>query len=148
MKGAASPMKEYVASHLVKSEDLNHHGTLFAGRMAEWFVEAAFIAGAAFSLLPHHLVCFNIHGLVFRSPVQSGDIVAIRTRIVLLGTTRIVVYGKVLSEMTGTLLTEGFITFVSVDDEGSKKPHGLVLDETADAEELYLREKARHLAKN
>ena len=27
-------------SRLVKSEDLNHHGTLFAGRGAEWFVEA------------------------------------------------------------------------------------------------------------
>lgn len=141
-------MKEYVASHLVKSEDLNHHGTLFAGRMAEWFVEAAFIAAAAFSRLPRHLVCFNIHGLVFRSPILSGDIVLFRNRVVLLGTTRIVVYGKVLSEMTGTVLTEGFITFVSVDDEGKKRPHGLVLDETADAEELLLREKAGQLVKD
>ena len=36
--------------HLVKSEDLNHHRTLFAGRGAEWLVEAGFIAAA--SLLP------------------------------------------------------------------------------------------------
>jgi hypothetical protein len=28
---------------LVKSEDLNHHGTLFAGRTAEWFVESGFL---------------------------------------------------------------------------------------------------------
>ena len=34
-------MKEYKISHLIKSEDLNHHGTLFAGRTAEWLVEAA-----------------------------------------------------------------------------------------------------------
>lgn len=33
-------------SRLVKSEDLNHHGTLFAGRMSEWFVEACSISGA------------------------------------------------------------------------------------------------------
>ena len=32
---------------LIKSEDLNHHGTLFAGRCAEWFVESGFIAVAA-----------------------------------------------------------------------------------------------------
>ncbi len=30
-------------SHLVRSGDLNRHGTLFAGRMSEWVVEAAFI---------------------------------------------------------------------------------------------------------
>lgn len=32
-------MKEFKISHLIKSEDLNHHGTLFAGRTAEWLVE-------------------------------------------------------------------------------------------------------------
>lgn len=141
-------MQEYLASHLVKSEDLNHHGTLFAGRMAEWFVEAAFIAAAACSRQSRHLVCFNIHGLVFRSPISSGEIVSFRTRVALLGNTRIVVYGKALSEMAGTELTDGFITFVSVDDEGRKKPHGLVLDESADPEELRLREKAVQLAKH
>ncbi|MEL7655970.1 MAG: acyl-CoA thioesterase, partial [Bacillota bacterium] len=40
-------MKYYQISHLVKSEDLNHHGTLFAGRSAEWLVEAAFVAAAS-----------------------------------------------------------------------------------------------------
>ena len=39
-------MKKYYATHLVKSEDLNHHGTLFAARTASWFVESAFIAAA------------------------------------------------------------------------------------------------------
>lgn len=33
-------MKKYYTTHLVKSEDLNHHGTLFAARMASRFVEA------------------------------------------------------------------------------------------------------------
>src|SRR5665254_21309 len=40
-------MKEYNVSHLVKSEDLNHHGTLYAWRSAEWLVEGAFVAAAA-----------------------------------------------------------------------------------------------------
>ena len=29
-----------VTNRFVKGEDLNHHGTLFAGRAAEWFVES------------------------------------------------------------------------------------------------------------
>ena len=36
----------YSSMRLVKGEDLNHHGTLYAGRTAEWFVEAGFIAAA------------------------------------------------------------------------------------------------------
>jgi hypothetical protein len=29
-----------VVLHLIRSEDLNHHGALFAGQMAKWLVEA------------------------------------------------------------------------------------------------------------
>ena len=37
-------MPVYKTYHLVKGEDLNHHGRLYAGRNAEWFVESGFIA--------------------------------------------------------------------------------------------------------
>ena len=43
-------MKNYYTTRLVKSEDLNHHGTLFAGRMSEWFVEEARIIEIAKNL--------------------------------------------------------------------------------------------------
>ena len=39
-------MKIYETLHLVKGEDLNHHGTLFAARAAAWLVEAGFAAAA------------------------------------------------------------------------------------------------------
>ena len=44
-------MKTFVTHRLVKGEDLNHHGTLFAGRSAEWFVESGFIAAAATTIV-------------------------------------------------------------------------------------------------
>jgi len=47
-------METLTIYHLVKSEDLNHHGTLFAGRGAEWLVEAGFIAAA--NLLPPQFI--------------------------------------------------------------------------------------------
>ncbi|MFB3926434.1 MAG: acyl-CoA thioesterase, partial [Syntrophales bacterium] len=40
-------MKTYIIHRQVKGQDLNHHGTLFAGRGAEWFVEAGLIAAAS-----------------------------------------------------------------------------------------------------
>jgi acyl-CoA hydrolase len=52
--------KVVYTTRLVKSEDLNHHGTLFAGRTAEWFVESGFIAAARL-INPQNIVCLKIH---------------------------------------------------------------------------------------
>lgn len=138
-------MKEYICSRLVKSEDLNHHGTLFAGRTAEWFVEAAFIAAASLMGSPENVVCINIHGLEFKNPVQKGEIVTFSSRVVKLGRTSITVYAKVHSELRNMTPVEGFLTFISVDKDGNKIPHGLTIDEAQDEEEVKIREKARLL---
>lgn len=138
-------MKDYICSRLVKSEDLNHHGTLFAGRTAEWFVESSFIAAASTLGDPKNIVCLNIHGLLFKHPVNKGEIVKFTSKIVHLGKTSIVVYTKMETELSKVTPVDGFITFISVDDEGMKKPHGLVLDETQDKAELELRKLAKNL---
>lgn len=138
-------MKSYINSRLVKSEELNHHGTLFAGRTAEWFVESAFIAAASTLGNPKNVVCLNIHGLLFKNPVKKGEIVTFTSKVVYFGKTSIVVYVKMQTEIDKATPVEGFITFISVDEDGNKKPHGLVLDETQDEEELLLREKVKNL---
>lgn len=138
-------MKEYGVSRLVKSEDLNHHGTLFAGRTAEWFVEAAFIAAASSVGNPENIVCMNVHGLLFKTPVSKGDIITFKSKIVRLGTTSITVHTSVYSETREITPVRGFLTFIHVDENGKKTPHSLVLDEVADEEELKLREQANSL---
>jgi len=138
-------MKEYICSRLVKSEDLNHHGTLFAGRTAEWFVESAFIAAASTIGDPKNIVCLNIHGLVFKSPVQKGEIITFSSKVAYLGKTSIIVHAKVYSEMQEMTPVEGFLTFISVDDNGNKVPHGLKLDEPKDEKEVQIRERALKL---
>lgn len=136
-------MKEFKISHLVKSEDLNHHGTLFAGRSAEWLVEAAFITAAACHGRPQDVLCVNIHGFTFKRPVQKGDILTIYGRIVKTGVTSIMVYVKAMCEIDQTKNVEGFLTFVCVEpDTKKKRPHGLVLDEPENEEEKELRERA------
>ena len=138
-------MKEFVNSRLVKSEELNHHGTLFAGRTAEWFVESAFIAASTTIGNPKNVVCLNIHGLLFRHPVNEGDIVKFTSKVVHLGKTSIVVYTKMDTEIAKTSPVDGFITFICVDENGNKIPHGLTLDEPEDEEEIKMREQVKNL---
>lgn len=139
-------MKYYKISHLVKSEDLNHHGTLFAGRSAEWLVEAAFVAAASQHGRPQDVLCINIHGFTFKKPVPKGDIITFHSKVAKVGNTSITVYVKAMSEIHGTTHVDGFLTFVCVEPESKEKmPHGIIMDEPADEEEKEIRERAKNL---
>ncbi|MGI6251164.1 MAG: acyl-CoA thioesterase [Anaerolineaceae bacterium] len=134
-------MKTLVVHHLVKGEDLNHHQTLFAGRGAEWLVEAGFIA-AADLLPPEHILCLKIHGMQFRRPVHPGEVVRFVSRVVLTGKSRVI--SHVRADVRDELTVEGFITFVYVDEQGKSRPHGLVI-EAGNAEEEDLQAQAQAL---
>lgn len=139
-------MRKYYTTHLVKSEDLNHHGTLFAARTASWFVEAAFACAACEHGDPSEIVCRNIHGMSFSSPVNCGDIVRFTARVVHVGTTSLMVHVDVVSELTGKKAVDGYLTFVTIDHEtGKKKPHGIVLDAPEDDGEAQQRRDAEAL---
>ena len=132
----------FTTQHLVKSEDLNHHGTLYAGRTAEWFVESGFIAAATLTK-PQNIVCLKIHGMTFTRPVKLGELVAFYSKIVLVGKSRLVAYVKL--EASGQKVVEGFITFVHVDLEARPVPHGLTI-EAKTPEDIELQEQAKHLS--
>jgi acyl-CoA hydrolase len=135
----------YNSIHLVKGEDLNHHGTLFAARTAAWYVESAFVAAAASNKNSSEIVCRNIHGMSFGVPVEKGDVVCFSSRVARVGRTSITVHVSVRSELTGVEQVSGFVTFVTVDEEGRKKPHGIALDESEDDMERQIRELADKL---
>jgi acyl-CoA hydrolase len=113
-------LTSYSTHHLVKSEDLNHHGTLYAGRTAEWFVESGFVAAASLTK-PENVVCLKIHGMRFSRPVQRGDLICFTSCIAHAGTTSLVAHIK--SEVKGETVVEGFITFIHVDMNGKTFPH-------------------------
>jgi acyl-CoA hydrolase len=138
-------MKHYISTHLIKSEDLNHHGTLFAGRMAEWFVEGTFVAAASLYGNPENIVCVKVHGMKFVGPATKGDIITLKTRVVYAGNTSLTVYGKVCKHDSDNILVDGFVTFVCVDKNGKKMPHNIVLPEPEDDEQRKLRETAKTL---
>lgn len=139
-------MKTYNSIHLVKGEDLNHHGTLFAAKTAYWFVESAFVAAAATHKNSGEVLCRNIHGMAFGIPVELGDLICFSSRVVRAGKTSLTVNVRVFSELSGTQQVNGYITFVIVDKKtGKTKQHGIVLDETSDEIELKAREEADRL---
>jgi acyl-CoA hydrolase len=131
----------YANYHLVKQNDLNHHGTLYAGRCADWFVECGFIAAASLTK-PENIVCLKIHGLLFSQPARLGDILCFESKIVYSGTTSLIAYVQVVKK--GKLLLEGYITFIHADLEGKPVPHGITIIPTR-PEDKKLQEEAKRL---
>ena len=128
---------------LVKGGDLNHHGTLFAGRGAEWFVEAGFIAAASLSA-PENTVCVKIHGMVFTRPVKKGSLIRCDSKVVLAGKTSLVAYVKIVLHPSNEFVVDGFLTFINVDLQGKPTPHGILL-EAVTPEDIELQAKAKAL---
>lgn len=119
--------------HLVKNEDLNHHGTLYAGRAADWLVEAGYCAAAALSD-PEYLVCFNISGMTFTRPVPKGSIIRYDSQIVKAGSTSLTAYIQVHLMGSEEFVFDGFMAFVHVDESGQKTPHGITVIAETDEE--------------
>jgi acyl-CoA hydrolase len=126
-----------VTMRLVKSEDLNHHGTLFAGRTAEWFVESGFIAAASL-LNPQNIVCLKIHGMFFTKPARSGDVLKFSSKVVFAGKTSLTSYVHVDKKGIDKPLVDGFVTFIHVDEETRPSPHFLEINPiTEEDKNLY-----------
>jgi len=120
-------MRETRVSRIVKSEDLNHHGTLYAGRMAEWLVEACLITAINLTRKPEDVVCVRIHGFHFIKPATTGDVIEIKAKISYLGGKSITVDARIHVNGEDVPSVTGMLTFVTVDRQGRPYAHGLTL---------------------
>ena len=137
-------IKSVITHRLVKSEDLNHHKTLFAGRCAEWFVESSFIAIASY-ISPEHVVCLKIHGMEFLHPIHAGDILTFESKIVANGKSTLTAFTRIYKDRTPEItFSDGFATFVHVDDDTKPQPHGIVITPKTE-EDIRLYEEAKSL---
>lgn len=137
-------IKSYIIHRQIKLQDLNHHGTLFAGRAAEWFVEAGLIAAASLTS-PKNVVCVNIHGMIFSKPIRVDNILKFESKVVSTGRTRIVAYVKILFSHNDEMVLNGFLTFVHLNEKGLPVPHGIVI-EPDDPEDIDLKKRAESLS--
>lgn len=121
-------MKTYESNHLVKGEDLNHHGTLFAAKAASWFVEAAFVAAACEHGNTSEIVCRSIQDMSFTTPLEKGTVVQITSEIVEAGRTSLKVYVEMKDSISQTVAVTGYVIFVTVDaNTRTKIPHGIIV---------------------
>jgi acyl-CoA hydrolase len=120
-------LKETRTTRLVKSQDLNHHGTLFAGRIAEWFTETCFLSAVRYFGKAEDLVCVKIHGLTFSKPAKSGDTIELIAVPARTGTKSLTIGAQVFVNDDVVSAVRGFATFVAVDKEGKSYAHGLSL---------------------
>lgn len=126
--------EQHYTNHLVKSEDLNHHKTLYAGRCSEWFVESGFIA-VAHQLDPEYIVCLNMHGIEFLNPVRGGHIVTFSSQIVRTGRSTLTIFIEVRDCRKNNVVTaRGFITFCYVDEDTKPRAHGLTFEPETETE--------------
>ncbi|HWL95093.1 MAG TPA: acyl-CoA thioesterase [Phycisphaerae bacterium] len=113
---------------LVKSEDLNHHHTLYGGRCVEWCVHAAYIAAESCFDRPQPLVFMSIRSLSMRAPARLGDIIQLVGEIDYVGDSTIGV--RVDARITQPtddqkIVATGTFLFCSVDEAGRAIDHGL-----------------------
>lgn len=137
-------MLETITNHLVKGEDLNHHGTLFAGRATEWVIESGFLAAADF-LGTGSVVCAKVNDIHFYRPIHAGDRVHFVSKIVSAWHSRLLAYVYVTVGEEQKI--DGFITFVSVDDQGKSKPHGKLVDATTDDDKKLIKKALKYCEK-
>lgn len=130
-----------VTHHLVRKEDLNHHGSLYAGRSADWIIETAYAAAA--SLLPtDSIVIAKINEISYLSPIHAGEVTRFEGRAAYAGHSSLMIY--VSAWVQGEKKMEGFLTVVHIGDHGRPSAHGIVLP-TESEEDKALEERAKSL---
>ena len=75
---------------LVKSDDLNHVGNLFGGRLLQWSDEAA-VLYAMCQIGSKSVVTLKMSEVLFKNPANSGDILEFWTRRTQAGKTSVTV---------------------------------------------------------
>jgi acyl-CoA thioesterase YciA len=123
-------LKEYMMKFrtrkLIKPEDLNARGTLFGGQVLKWIDEEASIFTIC-QLKERSIVTKAMSEINFVSSAKLGDIVEIGCELVQFGTTSVTISCEVRNKDTKkTIIRIDKIVFVSVDENGRPKPHGIV----------------------
>ena len=123
----AKRLEPTINTRLVKYEDLNHHRTLFAGRGAEWLIEACFISAARAVGRPEDVVCVQINGMTFRKSANRGDLVEVSAQVGHVGRSSLTVVGTATINGDPGSVVNCTCVFVTVDANGKANSHGVTL---------------------
>lgn len=126
------PVKTLTYRKLAHPQDMNGANTLFGGRLMEWADEAAALYVMC-QVKSKKIVTLKVSELLFKEPVKSGEFLEFFASTIKTGTTSLTVKLEVVSkDLENALATKEVLScemvFVSVDDQGKPKAHGLKKD--------------------
>ncbi len=120
---------EIIAKYQIRPEHLNHHHTLYAGQIADWLIEAAYVEAVTLWKRTDHIVMAGANHIQMLRPMRLGDVMVLKAGVARLGRTSIVLNVEGTELLSGERCAYGEFVFVTIDDEGHKAPHGLTLEE-------------------
>ena len=100
---------------LIRSEFLNHYGTLFGGYMMQWADDMAYNA-ASLAFPDAHFVTKLFGQFDFTTPVIGGDIIKIFSEVESVGTTSCKIKVWAVNAHTGADVFRTFAVMVNVQD--------------------------------
>ncbi len=133
-------MKTYSVMHIHAERDLNIFRGLYAPVATSWFTEAG-VVGAMLTYGDRKGVLYvDTHRFAFNKKILDTDIISFRATAVRFGRSSITMHIDLYEEISSVIKGEGYATYVTVKTDTTEPcPHGLVLDETSDPEELRWR---------
>ncbi len=111
--------------------DTNAHGTIFGGKILSLIDQAGAIAAHQIGVA--RVVTVAMHEVVFRHPVEVGDIVSCYAEVVKVGRTSVTVQVRVLAAHRPSTrdcvdVTSAEVVYVHVDEDGRPNPLPPALD--------------------
>jgi len=141
---------ETLTHRLVLPRDGNHHGTLYAGVLLTWALEAGYATAFRAAGLNTNLVLKRVLDLRCYEPVSIGRVIQIRGREIHRARAQIIIglWGPPLRDNPASPWMDSVMQFVQVDATGRPEPlEGEPTDEplALDAPWFGLRERAHKL---
>jgi acyl-CoA hydrolase len=110
---------------LVQPEHMNDQGSLFGGYLLKWIDEVAYIT-ASIEHPRNRFVTIALDNVEFNHPIALGEILRFAVTETRKGNTSVAylveVFGEKVAASAETILFATHITFVNLDNSGSKAP--------------------------
>ena len=123
-------------SQLMQPEHANHHGNVHGG----WIMKLVDEAGALACMrhAQHRVVTVAIDQMVFRQPIQIGDLIILNAQVTYAGRTSLEAEVQVVAEnpITGEQVhtNTAYLVYVALDENGNATEVPCLLAETPDDE--------------
>ena len=134
---------------MVLPNDANQLGFILGGTVMHLIDIVG--AAAAHRHTRSQLFTASVEGIEFLHPIRVGDMIQLKSRVTCVFSTSLEVQVEVFSEETLTgrrqLTSRAYVTFVTVDEEGKRRPVPPLLMETDEDRRLQSEAQARRAAR-